>query len=126
MVIASHNYFIDIFTFPTAGESGGVPSGTEAYYSFDYGNVHFIVLESYETDRSVGGTMYNWAQSDIQNTTQEFIGKIQQTPPLYSAIKKDGVRLYELARKGENTEIKSREIVSPSFSGWDMPLKGDF
>lgn len=51
----------------------------------------------------------------IETATKTFLGKIQQTPPLYSAIKKDGVRLYELARKGENTEIKSREIEIFSF-----------
>jgi predicted MPP superfamily phosphohydrolase len=73
--------YYDIFTFPKSGESGGLASGTEAYYSFDYGNVHFIVLDSYETDRSVGGTMYNWAQSDIQNTTQEWIVGIWHHPP---------------------------------------------
>ncbi len=65
--------YYDIFDFPTNGEAGGVASGTEAYYSFDYANIHFIVLESYETDRSVGGAMYNWALLDIQNTTQDWI-----------------------------------------------------
>ena len=73
--------YYDIFTFPTAGESGGLASGTEAYYSYDYGNIHFIVLDSYETNRSVGGAMYNWAQSDIQNTTQEWIVGIWHHPP---------------------------------------------
>ncbi len=73
--------YYDIFTFPTAGESGGMASGTEAYYSFDYGNVHFIVLDSYDTDRSVGSAMYNWAQSDIQNTTQEWIIAFWHHPP---------------------------------------------
>jgi len=73
--------YYDIFSFPTAGESGGVASGTEAYYSFDYGNIHFICLESYQTDRSVGGTMYNWALSDIQNTTQEWIVAYWHHPP---------------------------------------------
>ena len=38
--------YYDIFTFPTTGEAGGDSSGTEAYYSFDYANIHFIVLES--------------------------------------------------------------------------------
>ena len=38
--------YFDMFSFPTAGEAGGVASGTESYYSFDYGNVHFIVLDS--------------------------------------------------------------------------------
>ena len=39
--------YYDIFTLPTAGEAGGVPSGTEAYYSFDRGNIHFVCLDSY-------------------------------------------------------------------------------
>ncbi|WP_075343728.1 tRNA pseudouridine(55) synthase TruB [Tenacibaculum agarivorans] len=46
----------------------------------------------------------------IHNTTQQFTGKIQQKPPIFSAIKKDGKRLYELARQGKTTEIQSREI----------------
>ena len=55
------------------------------------------------------------SQKNIQEASKTFLGKIQQTPPLYSAIKKDGIRLYELARKGENTEINSREIEIFSF-----------
>ncbi len=54
-------------------------------------------------------------QKNIQEASKTFLGKIQQTPPLYSAIKKNGIRLYELARKGENTEINSREIEIFSF-----------
>ncbi|MBT8287985.1 MAG: metallophosphoesterase [Bacteroidia bacterium] len=73
--------YYDIFTFPTNAESGGTASGTEAYYSFDYGNIHFIVLESYETNRSVGGAMYNWALNDIQNTTQDWIVAFWHHPP---------------------------------------------
>ena len=46
----------------------------------------------------------------IHNTTKQFLGKIQQKPPIFSAIKKEGKRLYELAREGKTTEIKSREI----------------
>jgi hypothetical protein len=65
--------YYDIFSFPANGESGGTASGTEAYYSFDYGNVHFISLDSYETDRSVGGAMYNWCKTDLQNTLQKWI-----------------------------------------------------
>ncbi len=37
--------YYDIFTFPTGGELGGLTSGTEAYYSFDYANIHFISLD---------------------------------------------------------------------------------
>ena len=78
--------YYDIFTFPTAGEAGGVSSGTEAYYSFDYGNIHFICLDSYDSDRSVGGAMYNWAQSDIQNTTQAWTVAFWHHPSLYKRI----------------------------------------
>lgn len=54
-------------------------------------------------------------EKEIFDTAKTFIGEIQQTPPLYSAIKKDGVRLYELARKGEQTEIKSRQVTIFDF-----------
>lgn len=46
----------------------------------------------------------------IYAAAESFKGFIDQKPPIYSAIKKDGIRLYELARKGEQTEIKSREV----------------
>lgn len=51
----------------------------------------------------------------IHQTTQQFIGEINQVPPIFSAIKKDGKRLYELARAGETTEIKSRKITIAEF-----------
>ncbi len=73
--------YYDIFTFPTAAECGGVASGTEAYYSFDYGNAHFISLESFEVDRSVNGAMYNWCKSDLQNTTADWIVAFWHHPP---------------------------------------------
>jgi len=53
--------------------------------------------------------------SQIQETINQFLGEIDQVPPIFSAIKKDGVRLYELARKGETTEIKSRKITIYEF-----------
>ncbi len=46
----------------------------------------------------------------LQTATEKFIGDIQQLPPMYSAIKKDGVALYELARRGEEVELKPRSI----------------
>ncbi|WP_298365614.1 tRNA pseudouridine(55) synthase TruB [uncultured Lutibacter sp.] len=51
----------------------------------------------------------------ILKTTKQFIGEINQKPPIFSAIKKDGKRLYELARAGETTEIKSRKITITEF-----------
>ena len=65
--------YYDVFTFPTKGEAGGIASGTEAYYAFDYGNIHFIILDSHHSNREVGAPMYNWALTDIQNTKQDWI-----------------------------------------------------
>ena len=51
----------------------------------------------------------------LHETTKQFVGEIQQKPPIFSAIKKDGKRLYELARKGETTEIKARTVIISEF-----------
>lgn len=63
----------------------------------------------------------------IDKTTSQFTGQISQKPPIYSAIKKDGKRLYELARAGKTTEIKSREVTVHEFeiTTIDLP-KVDF
>jgi tRNA pseudouridine55 synthase len=51
----------------------------------------------------------------IQQAATEFKGKILQTPPIYSAIKHKGKKLYEFARKGEAVTIKSREVFIHEF-----------
>jgi tRNA pseudouridine55 synthase len=51
----------------------------------------------------------------LQNTTEKFTGDFEQLPPIYSAIKKDGVALYELARRGVEVELKTRNINIKSF-----------
>ena len=51
----------------------------------------------------------------IKNATAQFIGDINQYPPVFSAIKKDGKRLYEFARAGEDVEIKSRKVNISEF-----------
>jgi tRNA pseudouridine55 synthase len=52
---------------------------------------------------------------DIHNKTELFTGKIMQQPPVFSALKKDGKRLYEYARKGEAVEIPKREVQIDEF-----------
>ena len=51
----------------------------------------------------------------ILKTAKKFVGKIFQTPPMFSAIKKDGVRLYNLARQGKEIKIGKREVSIDSF-----------
>ncbi|MDB0040548.1 tRNA pseudouridine(55) synthase TruB [Algibacter sp.] len=51
----------------------------------------------------------------IYKTTKQFIGEIQQFPPVFSALKKDGKRLYEFARAGEHVDIPSRAVSISEF-----------
>lgn len=51
----------------------------------------------------------------IHETVKQFLGEIDQKPPIFSAIKKDGVRLYEHARAGETVEIASRKTTVHEF-----------
>ncbi len=52
----------------------------------------------------------NITSDELGQALNSFVGVIRQRPPIYSAIKKDGVRLYKLAREGKATEIPEREI----------------
>jgi len=63
----------------------------------------------------------------LQKTTEQFTGEIQQKPPIFSAIKQDGKRLYELARAGKTTEIPTRTVTVTDFelTKIDLP-KVDF
>ena len=59
---------------------------------------------------------YNHINEDMLTTTAESLtGNILQTPPIYSAIKQDGKRLYEYARKGEDVKIKERIVHVSKF-----------
>jgi tRNA pseudouridine55 synthase len=53
--------------------------------------------------------------SVLNDTATSYIGKQQQKPPIYSAVKQEGKALYKLARKGQTTEIRSREIEIRKF-----------
>ena len=51
----------------------------------------------------------------IHKTTAQFIGEIDQFPPVFSALKKEGKRLYEFARAGESVKINSRKVTIEEF-----------
>lgn len=64
--------YYKIFDLPTHAEAGGIPSGTESFYSFDHGNIHFVCLNSEEHSDGTGG-MAEWLQMDLEATTSEWI-----------------------------------------------------
>jgi len=72
---------------------------------------------SYDLETEVNQTYptEHLSEASIKETTKEFLGEIEQVPPVFSALKKDGKRLYELAREGKEVEIKSRKITITAF-----------
>jgi hypothetical protein len=73
--------YLRIFSLPTRGEAGGVPSGTEHYYAFDYANVHCVCLDSQASDRSPQGPMARWLQRDVAATRQDWVIAFWHHPP---------------------------------------------
>lgn len=73
--------YLDFFTLPAAGEAGGVPSGSESYYAFDLGNVHFVCLDSYVSSREPGSPMLTWLDADLAATTRDWVIAYWHHPP---------------------------------------------
>ena len=73
--------YLEIFTLPKNGEAGGLPSGTELYYSFDQANIHFICLDSMTSDRSPGSPMLTWLENDLISTTRDWVVAYWHHPP---------------------------------------------
>lgn len=72
--LGDHPAYHEVFTLPTNGECGGVPSTTEAYYSYNYGNVHFVSLDSFaaEEGKLVSDTtskQVRWLKQDLTANT---------------------------------------------------------
>ena len=67
---------------------------------------------SYDAETEVNKTFnYNHIkENDIINLSQKFTGKLMQKPPIFSALKKNGKRMYEYARENKKIEIQEREI----------------
>ncbi|WP_417442963.1 tRNA pseudouridine(55) synthase TruB [Joostella sp.] len=72
---------------------------------------------SYDMETEIDNTFSidHITSEKIQDATKQFIGEIDQYPPVFSALKKDGKRLYEFAREGIEVEIKSRKISIETF-----------
>jgi hypothetical protein len=113
--------YYDIFTFPKNAECGGVASGVEPYYSYDYGDVHVISLDSDDSDRSTSGAMYNWLVNDLASTTARWIVAIWHHPP-YTKGSHDS----DLWLDGFGRHQEMRENFMPLLedAGVDLVLNG--
>lgn len=68
------------------------------------------------TGKVLTETQFEIKKSDVESVLPNFTGKIEQIPPMYSALKKDGVRLYDLARQGIEVERQARQVEIYSLS----------
>jgi len=78
----STNYpYFAMFNLPTNAQAGGVASGVEHYYSFDYGMIHFICLDSMTSSRATNGAMADWLRMDLMMTTSRWVVAYWHHPP---------------------------------------------
>lgn len=113
--------YLDIFTLPTLGEAGGVPSGIEKYYSYNYGNIHFIVLDSYSLGRASTDPMAVWLQNDLAANTQPWTIAYWHHPPYTKGSHdSDNPNLLD----GELPEIRQNIIPILESNGVDLVLNG--
>lgn len=75
--------YLDIFNLPARAEVGGLPSGTEQYYAFDYGNIHIVSLDSQLSARDPAqlAAMKQWLIADLQANQQDWTIVIFHHPP---------------------------------------------
>ena len=73
--------YFNMFTLPTDGRAGGMASGTEKYYSFEFGNVHFVCLDSMTSDRLPTSAMWTWLRSDLAANTKSWLIAFWHHPP---------------------------------------------
>jgi hypothetical protein len=71
------------FSMPINGEAGGVPSGSQHYYSFDYADIHFVCLNAIESSDSVSTNtaMFQWLRQDLASNTQRWLIAYWHGPP---------------------------------------------
>ena len=73
--------YFKLFTLPEYGEAGGVPSGTENYYSIDYANIHLVVLDSTDSGLSPDDDMLEWLKEDLANNDKQWLIVAFHHPP---------------------------------------------
>jgi len=113
--------FFNIFSFPEKGESGGIASGTEKYYSFDYGNLHVVVLDTQTSRLQKNSKMLRWLEKDLTATKQKWIVVAFHHPP-YTKGSHNSDNLADSFNRMRNV----RENVLPVLEkgGVDVVLSG--
>ena len=97
--------YYDIISVPENGEIGGHPSGTKAFYSYDYANIHYISLNSeVQNSNSRNSNMEDWLTQDLAQNTQDWtIVYFHQAP--YTKGSHDSDDFWEVFMKGMRKHI---------------------
>ena len=113
--------YYDVFTLPTQGQAGGVLSGTEAYYSWNYANIHFVCLDSSDSDWSERGLMARWLKIDLEMNQQDWLVAFCHHPP-YTKGSHDS----DKDKDSDARMRKMREFVLPMLEehGLDLMMCG--
>lgn len=118
---AKRRAFYNIFDFPTKGESGGVPSGSEKFYSVESGNLHLVMLDSemYRIDKN--SDLAAWLREDLKKNTKPWVIVALHTPPYTDARDKSDS---DYDSRGKLKKV--RENLVPIFDefGVDLVLSG--
>jgi hypothetical protein len=115
----ANNDYYDFFTLPAQAQAGGVPSGTEAYYSFDHANIHFVCLDSEGSSRLPGGAMLTWLSADLAATNQDWVIAYWHQPP-YSK----GSHVSDAGYENQMREMRQHAIPVLDSLGADLVLTG--
>jgi hypothetical protein len=113
-------YFAN-FSLPRFGEAGGRPSGTEAWYSFDAGQIHFVALDSADSSLAPGSPMLSWLALELAGNRRPWTIVFFHHPP-YTKGSHDS----DDPADSEGRMIAMRENVLPILEahGVDLVLSG--
>jgi len=113
---ARYPYF-QMMTLPQRGEAGGLASGSEYYYSFDHGPIHFICLDSQTDRRKPGSAQLLWLEQDLAATKQPWIVAYWHHPP-YSRGS------HNTDKDKESIEMRAHVLPLLEAGGCDLVLSG--
>jgi hypothetical protein len=113
--------YYHVFTLPERGEAGGIASGTERYYSFNFSNTHFIVLNSEIDDAPFRTAMLEWLKRDLAANKRTWTVVTWHHPPHTKGTHDSD----DVAKEGTNM-LWMRENVNPiiELAGVDLVLSG--
>ena len=113
--------YFRIFTLPENAEAGGIASHTEHYYSIDYSNAHFVMLDSQASSLSTMGKMANWLKNDLAQNTKPWLIAAVHHPP-YTKGTHDSDALFD--SYGRMRYMRKNIIPILEQAGVDLVLSG--